>query len=81
MLLICGAAILFPSKFSIDSSPESFCAIKLAPPSAAPARIFNALPSDFKYPLITGPGPTYAISIEFENNDSIIGLPKTLHID
>ena len=45
--------------------------IKLAPPFAALPRIFKSFPSDFKKPLITGPGPTYATSTEFEKIDSM----------
>ena len=45
--------------------------MKLAPPLAAPARIFTLLFSEFKKPLIAGPGPTYAKSTEFANSDSI----------
>ena len=44
--------------------------MKLAPPLAAPAKIFTLSWSDFKNAFIAGPGPTYAISIEFANNDS-----------
>jgi hypothetical protein len=48
----------FPSKFSSDSNPEFGCMIKLAPPLAAPDKILMSLPSDFKKPLMIGPGPT-----------------------
>ena len=45
--------------------------MKLAPPLAAPAKILTSFPLDFRNPLITGPGPTYATSIELAKMDSI----------
>ena len=45
--------------------------MKLAPPLAAPDKILIFLFSEFKNPLIAGPGPTYAISTEFAKSDSI----------
>ena len=49
--------------------------IKLAPPLAAPDKIWILLFSEFKNPLIAGPGPTYAISTEFAKRDSITWGP------
>ena len=71
MLPICGAAIFFPLKSDAEFISELGCTIKLAPPLAAPDKIWIFLFSEFKNPLIAGPGPTYATSTEFAKRDSI----------
>ena len=54
--------------------------MKLAPPLAAPDKIFTLWFSDFKNPLIAGPGPTYAISMEPAKMDSITWGPASNNI-
>ena len=61
----------FHQSFAIELCGTEFsCTTKLAPLLAAPLRIITS-PSDLRNPLTAGPGPTYAISEDPENSDSI----------